>query len=54
MWVSSPSPVPLQTKSTQSPGMAPATENAPVPGSTTVPARGNGYVVEPSEQEPLT
>src|SRR5262249_37144551 len=52
LWLSSPSPVPLQAKS-QSPATSPVTENAPVAGST-VPARESGYVVELMEQEPLT
>jgi hypothetical protein len=34
MCVSSPSPVPLQNRSSQSPGIAPALEYAPVAGST--------------------
>src|SRR5262249_15299113 len=51
--VSSPSPVPLQARSAQSPGISPVTENAPVPGST-VPAREIGDVVDPTEQEPPT
>jgi hypothetical protein len=52
LWLSSPSPVPLQAKS-QSPTISPVTENAPVAGST-VPARESGDVVELREQEPLT
>src|SRR5215471_1631622 len=52
-WVSSPSPVPLQTKSAQSPAISPLMENAPVSGST-VPAWEYGYEVEPTEQEPVT
>src|SRR5882724_11324443 len=42
---SSPSPVPLYTKSGQSPVISPLTENAPVAGST-VPVAESGYVIE--------
>src|SRR5262245_14478614 len=39
--VSSPSPVPLQARSAQSPGISPVTENAPVPGRMHGAGEGN-------------
>src|SRR5262249_10603648 len=49
---SSPSPVPLYTKSGHSPVTSPLVENSPVPGST-VPVEVISYVVPPKTKRPI-